>query len=178
MEKRHLPPLPAPPGASTCQQKELQLLPHLLDPFNFPLLVQPFSTRHVASYEAGTSLCFSPLFLILFLYWAMFGLVPFILDQVSTVKMGAGLMWGVQGGVSISVSWESFVILVSCADAGCLHMGSSEQTRFMCGDHHPRGNMGFSLGTKHGSGSTPVFSNNIAKPMTSLRLSSFLSLFW
>ena len=52
MEKMHLPPLPASPGALTCPQKELQLLPNPLD---FPSLAQPYSSRRVASREAGPS---------------------------------------------------------------------------------------------------------------------------
>lgn len=36
------PHLSAPPGASTGQQKELQLLPHRLHPLEFPSLVQPY----------------------------------------------------------------------------------------------------------------------------------------
>lgn len=66
----------------------------------------------------------------------MLDLVPFTLDQVFAVKMGDGLTWGVQGGGSISASWESSVILVYCVGADCLRRGSSgsEQSRFRYGD--------------------------------------------
>lgn len=40
-------------------------------------------------------------------------------------EMGDGLTWGVQGCISISMFWESFIILVSCVDAAGLHVVSS-----------------------------------------------------
>lgn len=107
----HLLPLSVPPpGASTCQQKELQLLPHPLHPLEFPSLVLPYSRGGVTLCEPGTGphpwfFSFSSL-----LIWAMLDLVPFILDQVSTIKTRAGLMWAVPGA---GTSWL-FSFLCGC----------------------------------------------------------------
>lgn len=119
----HLPPLSSPPGASPCQQEEFQLLPHPLHPLEFPSLVQPCSSGGVTLCEHGTGphpwfFSFSSL-----LIWAMLDLVPFILDQVSTIKTRAGLMWAAipDGGTSQHPGGAQFALQL----CGCFwHLGS------------------------------------------------------
>lgn len=97
--------------------------------------------------------------------------VPFILDHISTVKMGDGLTWGGQVGGIISVS----VILIWHMDASCLHLGSvGSAQRFMYGNYHPRGKVDFLRDKNHTWVAGPLL-NNIAKQMTLLLLSSLLS---
>lgn len=170
--KKTSPPTLLLPGASACQQQELQLLPHPLHPLEFLSLVLPYSWRAVTWCEHGTGphpwfFSFSSL-----LIWAMLDLVPFILDQVSTREARGGLMWVVPDG---GTSWQSG--RVQCPP----HFGDvSGAGGFGCNQSMflrwapSQGRCGLSWG-QHSWVALFVCSDNTAKPLTSLLLSSLLS---
>lgn len=134
----------------------------------------PCSRRAVTLCERGTGpyiwvFSFSSL-----LIWAMLDLVPFILDQVSTIKTRAGLMWVVPGG---DTSWHTGRVQFPPQLCGCFwHLGSLGVTKAgsCLLSPIPREMWAF-LGSALLGGTTLVCSDNTAKPTTSLLLSSLLS---
>lgn len=120
----------------------------------------------------------------------MLDLVPFTLDQISAVKMGDGLTWGVQGGGSLGrvaasqrlgraplssfLAWMPAACtrgLLGVSKAGSRTVTTTPGERL---DFFREKSPGFGYHSPLG-GDPPVFPNNIAKPMTSLQLSSMLS---